>query len=813
MFKKIILLCLIALPYLGLAQFQIRGKISDKVSGEALEGAAVQLVGTSHFAISHSDGVFVMNKIPKGNYTLMISYLGYETYEQALNVFENIELVIQLKTRMVLRDEVIISAMRAKENTPTTFSEIGKREIQEKNHGKDLPFILASSPSVVVTSDAGAGIGYTNFSLRGSDISRINVTINGIPMNDAESHSVYFVDLPDLASSLDNIQIQRGVGTSTNGAAAFGGSVNLLTKQLNPEAYATLQSGAGSFNTFKNSVSFGTGLINNFAFDGRSSKISSNGFIDRASSELKSLYFSGAYYGKNDILKFTLLSGKEQTYQAWYGIPKVKLNNDLEGMLDLAADNWWDDKTTNHLISSNTRTFNYYTYDNEVDNYQQDYYQLHWAHHFNSTFQWNNAVFYTRGKGYYEQFKTNRKFADYLMEEVVIGNETINRTDLIQRKWLDNHFYGLTSALNFISGKVEGVIGGAYSIYDGDHYGEVNWAEFAGNNPIRHRWYENNGLKKDGNIFAKSNINITSKLLAYIDLQYRFINYEINGTHDDLRDITQNHKFHFFNPKAGVFYQINSENQVYSSFAIANREPSRGNYRDADTDYQPKPERLYDLEIGYRFQNSRFKFESNFYGMFYKDQLIATGKINNVGDPIMANVAKSYRSGIELSGLLKINTKLSWESNLTFSKNKILDFVHYIDNWDNWNQDSMALGTTNILLSPEQIGSSVFTYKPTNKIRISLVSKYVGKQYIDNTNNDYNSIDAYFVNDLNLVYEMTPKSIKSIEFNLLISNLFSENYETYGWAYNYIYNNEQKVMDGYFPMAPINFMLGLNIKI
>ncbi|MDA3905472.1 MAG: TonB-dependent receptor [Bacteroidales bacterium] len=812
MFKKIILISLMSLPMLIFAQFQIQGKVNNKNTAENLEGASLQLVGTSAFSISNNEGKFVFKNIPRGAYILSVSYLGYAPYEQQLNLTEDQDLNIQLKPRVVLSDEIIVSAIRASDNSPATFFELNKREIQENNHGKDLPFILNTTPSLVVTSDAGTGVGYTNFSIRGTDISRINVTINGIPMNDAESHSVYFVDLPDLATSLDNIQIQRGVGTSSNGAAAFGASVNLQTKHLNQYPYAGMQSSIGSYNTFRNSVSFGTGLLKNkMAFDGRLSKINSDGYIDRSAADLKSIYFSAGYYGKNDILKFTLLSGSEQTYQAWYGIPKVRLNNDEQGMLDLASDNWWDTETTNNLLNSNSRTYNYYTYDNEIDNYQQDYYQLHYSHFFSSEFQISTALFYTLGKGYYEQFKTDRKFEDYLFEEIVVGGETINLTDLIQQKWLDNHFYGITASLTYQTGKMESILGGAITQYDGDHFGEVIWAEFAGDNSIRSPWYLNTGLKTDGNIFAKTNYKLSNNLLAYIDLQYRFINYSIEGTHDDLRDISQTHNFNFFNPKAGLFYQFNNKNQAYTSFAIANREPSRGNYRDADADYQPKPERLYDFELGYNHINTRFSASVNLYFMNYKDQLVATGKINNVGDAIMTNVAKSYRSGIELSGTFNLNEKLDWMANFTFSQNKILDFVQYIDDWDNWNQQAIELGTTNILLSPDKIGSSTISYRPVKNLSLSLISKFVGRQFVDNTSNLYNSIDPYFANDLSISYQINPKAFKSIELSLLISNIFSEEYETYGWAYNYIYNGQPKVMDGYFPMAPLNFLFGVNI--
>jgi iron complex outermembrane receptor protein len=736
--------------------------------------------------VSDNRGAFSFENVNAGKYEVEVSYVGFQSYKTKLDLDEDAHLSINLKEGL-LGEEVVVMASRVDENSPATYENIGKAEIKKRNNGQDLPFLISNSPSVVVTSDAGTGIGYTGFRIRGSDMTRINITMNGVPMNDAESHSVYFVDLPDLASSLDNIQIQRGVGTSTNGAGAFGASINMQTKLLNDEAYAKYDGRVGSYNTMKNTVSFGTGLLkNNMAFDGRLSKIHSDGYIDRATADLKSLYFSGGYYGEKDVIKFMILSGKEVTYQAWGGMPKASLDTN--------------------------RTYNPYTYDNEVDDYQQDYYQLHYIHTFTDKMSLNASLFYTRGKGYYEQYKDDRDFADYLLDDVIMGGDTIASTDLIQRKWLDNHFYGGNLSMNYKDRKLEANIGFGWNQYNGDHFGNVIWAKYASNGNIRHEWYRNNGLKTDLNGYAKVNYLITPSLSAFGDIQYRYIHYKIDGTHDDLRNISQEHDFNFINPKIGAVVHLGYLMKLYGSFAIANREPSRTNYKDADNGYEPKPEQLQNIEAGLRVNSAKFVFNANFFYMNYKDQLVATGKINNVGEPIMTNIPKSFRMGVEISGGAQLAKPLRWDFNIALSKNKIKDFVMYIDNWDTWGQDEVALGETNLILSPNTVANSIFTYSPIRNFDIQWIAKYVSRQYLDNTSYEYNSIDPYFVNDLKFSYGFSSNFFKSIKFHLDINNVLSEKYETYGWVYNYTTGGNRDVIDGYFPMAPINFMAGVTLE-
>ena len=784
----IVLLWLAAMPYMAFSQFSISGKVVDKETKEPLQGAHIIIENTFKSTTSNSSGYYFIKKLKKGNYSIKVSFIGYKTFIKKIKLEKNSELNFEMLSSPVLEDEVIITATRAPEKSPTTYKNVSKNEIRDVNLGQDLPFLIETTPSTVVTSDAGAGIGYTSIRIRGTDMTRINVTINGIPLNDPESHGVFWVDMPDFASSVDNIQIQRGVGTSTNGAAAFGASINIQTLKLNPEPYAEINSSAGSFNTFKNNLTFGTGLIKGkFSFDGRVSKITSDGYIDRAFSDLKSFFVSGAYYGEKSILKLNIFSGKEKTYQAWMGVPKDSLKTN--------------------------RTYNPYTYDNETDNYQQDHYQLIYSKEINKNLLLNTALHYTHGKGYYEQYKKNRKFKDYLLDTLFIGGDTISRTNLVQQKWLDNDFYGFTYSLNYKKKNTDLILGGAWNKYNGKHFGKVIWAQFASNGSINHQWYDNTGVKTDFNIFGKINYNLNDKINLYGDVQYRRIYYSIDGDHDDLRDITQEHKFNFLNPKAGLYFDINENHSTYFSFAVSNREPSRSDYRDSDEDHIPTGETLYDYEIGYNFKSLNFAIDANIFYMNYKDQLILTGEINNVGNPIMTNVPKSYRAGIELAVGAKILQNLKWDINATFSRNKIKDFTAYIDNWSPpYKQITEDSGETYLSFSPDIIAGSIISYKPINNLNISFISKYVSRQYIDNTSNKYRSLDPYFVNNLIINYSFKTRFIKEIGFQLMINNIFNEKYETNAWVYRYYYEDKEYMMDGYFPQAGINFLAGVSLR-
>jgi len=795
----ILFIVLAILPLFMTAQFTLSGTVINKSDGQPLPGAHIMEQSSKVSSISNTNGYYEVNNLIAGNYKFHISYVGFESQIIEIHITDNLKHDFAMQESHIMSDEVIISAIRATDESPTTFTIMDQAEIAEKNTGRDLPYIFSSSPSTVASSDAGAGIGYTGLRIRGTDLTGINVTLNGIPVNDGEAHGVYFVNLPDLASSINDVQIQRGVGTSTNGSASFGASINIETGDNNPNPYAEISSAFGSFNTLKNSVMFGTGLLKDkWNFNGRVSQIKSDGYIDRASSNLKSAYFSVGYFGNKDILKAVILLGDEKTYQSWYGVPKDSLETNRTY------------NSAGQMFDNEGNFLGYYN--NQTDNYSQNYYQIHYAHQFNNRFNVVSAAYLTTGKGYYESYKNNRKFSKYGLSDIIIGNDTITQTNLIQQKWLDNKFYGINLSANYTTEKLKFNIGGGWSYYDGDHYGKIVWAQVATLGQYDDNWYFNTGTKSDINIFAKANYKLNDKLNLYVDLQYRSINYNIEGNHDDLSDLTQSHSFGFFNPKAGVFYGINEKQNIYFSVGVANREPSRSVYRDADTSQNILPERLTDFELGYSYQENSFLIEANLFYMDYKDQFVLTGKINNVGTAIMTNVPDSYRAGLELVAGVKLLKIVDWQINATFSQNKIKDFVSYVDNWTTWGQEVDLLGTTDISFSPNIILSSNISVSPIKNLKLSLVSKYVGRQYIDNTSSIERSLDPYFVNDLTINYSFKTTFIKQIDLLLSLNNIFNVKYESNAWIYRYYYEDVEYEMNGYFPQAQFNFMLGVNLK-
>jgi len=788
------------LPVFLFAQFFLTGKVSDEKTGKVLPGAHVLIENSYLFSVTNGDGVFRLKNLNLGYYQLKITFVGYENYYETVDLTGDVELLVLMKPKVVLEDEVVIMAARASAKSPQTFVNIDKKEIKEQNLGKDLPYLLEMSPGTVITSDAGAGVGYSGIRIRGTDVTRINVTVNGVPLNDPESQGVYWVNMPDFMSSVDNVQIQRGVGTSANGAAAFGASINIQTQKLNPDPFAEINSTFGSYNTWRNNVSFGTGLIDGkFSLDGRLSKITSDGYIDRGSSGLYSFFVSGGYYAEKSTLRFNIFSGKEKTYQAWNGVPS-------------------DSLLTN-------RTFNpsgvYYDengqiqyYDNETDNYQQDHYQLIWSKAINQNLNVNTTLFYVKGKGYYENYKEDQDFGKYGLDNVIVGGDTLTETDLVRRKYLDNDFHGLTFSANYNNFRnLKANVGGSYNYYDGEHFGNIIWAQYASNSEIDTKWYNNTGTKKQFDFFGKINYQLTRPLSLFADLQMRGIDYKIEGTHDNLQDISQKHHFTFFNPKFGVFYDITDHQHAYFSLAVANREPTRNDYRDADAEHLPKPEKLFDYELGYSLNSGKLLFQANIFFMNYKDQLVLTGEINNVGSPIFTNIPESSRAGIELSSGWKIANHLNWEANVSFSRNKAIDFTEFVDNWSEpYGQTEKNLGNTDLAFSPEIVANSSINLNPIKNLNVKLNSKYVGKQFIDNTSSDARILDTWFVNDLIINYSIATSFIRQIEMNLAIHNIFSEKYESNAWIYRYYYEGIEYKEDGYFPQAPVHFLAGVNLR-
>ena len=685
--------------------------------------------------------------------------------------------------------EVVVSSVRAKKKTPITFSNLSKEELATRNLGQDIPILMNYLPSVVTTSDAGNGFGYTGIRVRGSDATRVNVTINGIPYNDSESHGTFWVNMPDFASSVENLQLQRGVGTSTNGAGAFGASLNMLTDNYSTKANGEISNSFGSFNSRKHTVKFSSGLLNNnFELAGRLSKIASDGYIDRASSDLKSYFLQGAFTNtkRTTLIKALAFGGTEKTYQSWNGIDESTLK---------------DDRTFNSAGMFTDEFGNIRFYDNETDNYQQDHYQLIWNQTISKNWKSNIAFHYTKGKGYYENYKENALFEDYNLTPII----GIISTDLIRQKWLDNDFFGTTFSLNYKNSNLDIVYGGGWNKYLGDHFGKVIWARFASTSELGDHYYEHFGRKEDVNTFLKTSYNVTKNLLLYVDLQLRSVNYSANGDTGLVDD-----NFTFFNPKGGITWTLNNYNNFYFSYARANREPNRTDYENGN----PKPERLDDLELGWRFEKAKTKLNVNGYFMVYQNQLILTGALDDVGNPIRENSGKSYRLGIEIDAIIQPLKNVFLQPNLALSQNKNTDFY--------FTRDGMLqnLGDTNIAFSPSLVFNNRLTIVPFKNFQASMFSKFVGEQYMGNIDSENSKLESYSSTDLNVSYEIQPKKIfKSILFSLLANNIFDQKIVSNGYFYTYddFFSNPGTISTieetAYYPQAGINFLAGLTLKL
>lgn len=689
-------------------------------------------------------------------------------------------------TKVNQLDEVLVSAIRVTTKTPVTFSNLDKKDIQTRNLGQDIPILMNYLPSVVTTSDAGNGVGYTGIRVRGSDATRVNVTINGIPYNDSESQGTFWVNMPDFASSVQSLQLQRGVGTSTNGAAAFGASLNMLTDSYSDKASGEISSSFGSFNTFKNTVKFSTGLMNDhFEIAGRLSVLKSDGYVDRASSDLKSYFLQGTYVGKTTLIKALAFGGVERTYQSWNGVDAATLETD---------------RTYNSVGEKfdDNGVFEGF-YNDQVDNYNQDHYQLHWNEKISDQWSTNLAFHYTKGKGYYEEFvddwkyknvyfADDSKFSFLGLDPITVNGETITSTDYTRRKWLDNDFYGTTFSANYKADKLDVILGGGYNKYEGDHFDQILWAQYPSNSQPGDIYDSSYATKTDGNIFAKANYQLLDNLSVYGDLQLRNVHYKTDSDETGL----VNDNFNFFNPKAGLTFEVNKQNALYFSYARANREPNRSDYKNGS----PKPEKLNDFELGWRMRTPKSQVNVNGYYMHYKDQLVLTGSLDDVGNPIRQNSGDSYRLGIEVDATVQFLEKWTVSPNLTLSSNKNVDFV---------SEDLINLGNTNIAYSPNFIAGNILAFSPITPLKLSLLSKFVSEQYMNNIDDTSGKLKDYFVNDFNASYQIKTNSIfKSIAINLLVNNIFNVDYVSNGADYGggYVY---------YFPQAGSNFLIGLNL--
>ena len=702
----------------------------------------------------------------------------------------------QDSTKVETLDEVLLNSIRVDATSPITHSNVTKEDLEKRNLGQDIPILLNYLPSVVTTSDAGAGVGYTGIRVRGISAQSTNITINGIPYNDAESLGAYWVDLPDFSSSVESLQLQRGVGTSTNGSGAFGASINVLTDAVSEKANGEISNAFGSYNTRKHNVKYSTGLLNDhFEIAGRLSQVKSDGYIDRATSDLKSYFLQGSYVDDNTLIKALAFGGYEVTYQAWNGI-------DAE---TLASDRTFNSAGQYTNENGETRF-----HDNEVDDYKQDHYQLHWNEKHNNNWSTNLGLNYTYGRGYFEQYKEDEDFSDYGFEEISIGGSTINTTDLIRRRWLDNDFYVINASANYKNETLNFSSGLSYSSYDGDHFGEVIWARYASDSEIRDRYYEGNSNKYDFSVFAKATYRLNEKLSLYGDLQYRSVNYDTSGLSSDLVLFEIDKSYGFFNPKAGLSYNLNTNNNLYFSYARANREASRSDF---ESNPDIMPEQLNDFELGWRHNNSNFNFNINAYYMLYNEQLVLTGALDDVGSPVRENAGESYRLGLEIEAKIALGDKFSIQPNVTVSSNKNKETFASIDGV------LVNLGKTNISFSPELVASNALTYMPAKNIQLSFLSKYVGEQYMGNTDSDFSKLESYFINDFNVTYEIKTNTIfKSVLLSGLVNNVFGEAYVSNG--YYYTYDDDFSVPGtvttvegaGYYPQAKTNFLLGATMK-
>ena len=802
-FGTFVLFILLSLSPGALYAQTITGTVIAADTGEPLAGANIIQEGTGNGVSAGADGTFSLPLNEGASTRIRITFVGYteKTIDTSGGRGSGLEIVLQ--PRAIMSNEVFVKALRVDEATPMAHSNINRDQIKERNLGRDIPYLVSHTPSVVTTSDAGAGVGYTGIRIRGVDPTRINMTINGVPLNDAESHGVFWVNTPDLASSVENIQIQRGVGTSTNGAGAFGATMNLQTSEMRPAAYGELNMGAGSFNTRKLNMKLGSGLMDNgWQFEGRLSKIDSDGYIDRAFSDLKSFYLSGSRHGALSLLRADVFSGVQTTYQAWYGVPEEMLS--IRRSYNPAGMEKPGDP-----------------YENQTDNYQQDHYQLHYSYQLTDSWDATASLHYTYGRGYYEEYKADQSLAEYEIAPISLPETTITQSDLVRRLWLDNHFYGAVFSTEYKHADAWSLtFGGGYNEYDGDHFGEVIWARFAGDSEIDEQYYFNNAFKTDLNLYGKAQYFFTDALSGYGDIQVRRIRYDflgkdrqpLSGGGQQVVDVQQSDRLTFLNPKAGIIYRFGGDQRVFASFSVGNKEPTRDEYVDSTPESRPKHETLYDWEAGYHGTFNSFFAGVNLYYMDYKNQLILTGEINDVGAYVRRNVPDSYRAGVEVQAGVRILPALEWSGNVTFSRNKIEEYTQFVDNYDSGEQLTRTLTDTDIAFSPSVTGNSMFSYT-NNSFSAGLITKYVSRQYMDNTQTRSRSLDPYLVHDLQFGYDFAGVAmVRNIALTVQINNVLNEKYESNGYTFGYISGGEEQYFNHYYPQAGRNILAQVKVE-
>lgn len=704
-------------------------------------------------------------------------------------------------------NEIIVSATRVNEHAPIAYSNMNSQEIKSSNTAKNIPYILQTLPSIVAYSEDGSGVGNTSFRIRGTDATRINVTLNGMPLNNPESQEVYWVNIPDISNSLQSIQVQRGIGSSTNGSGAFGASISMKTQGAKSQSYGEASTGVGSYNTFTSSIAAGTGILKNgLSFDARYSRVTGDGYIRNGKVNHRSAYASISYYKENQLLKLSYINGIQHTGITWEGISPEQMKTNRKYN---PAGTYYDDAGNAHY------------YDNETDNYYSNIVQLTYSNVISDKLLLNVGLSYNHGYGYYENYKSDQKFKKFGLSPQTINDSTYISSDIITRKLMKNNFYVANFTLNYILNKLNLIGGGSLTSYEGDHYGKLRWIKYDNNIQNNYEWYRGDADKKELSIFGKISYNILDNLAVFGDLQYRYIDYRMTGIDDDLEDISNKNYYSFFNPKAGFSYTFN-KNEVYASLSVSNREPLRTDIKESVKGgglQRIQPERMYDYEFGYRYSSELALFNANIYYMNYKNQMIQTGKLNDVGYKLMENVPKSYRAGIELSGAIQPSTWIRLDANITFSKNKIKSYTAYYDLYDNQHdynfvkQISEYFGTTNISFSPNIVGCGVLTFTPYKTLSLTLVGKYVGKQYYDNTSNNSNQLADYFISNLVLGYTFKTQKIGNVDLQFYVNNLFNKRYVGNAWVSTDKFENGTDIVyTGLYPQATRNIMVKLGIR-
>ncbi|MFT4523586.1 MAG: iron complex outermembrane receptor protein [Bacteroidia bacterium] len=743
----------------------------------------------------------------KGVERIVFSHISYTDKVLALDLATDFRQgdTVFLDPGMELREARIVGSIRAAVGSPASVTNLSKQEIEHQNFGQDVPVLLNKTPSTVVNSDAGGGVGYTGIRIRGVDPTRINVTINGVPVNDAESHGLYWVNMPDFASSVNSMQIQRGVGTSTNGSSAFGASINIKTDHIAKEAFGKIDLGGGSYNTQRASVQMGTGVLpSSWGFQGRLSIIKSEGFIDRASSNLKSAFITAAHYGKG-VLKFNVMLGQEETYQAWYGIPQPKFEQDETGLNTFMDELYILGDDRKNLEESEFNTYNHYTYDNEVDHYNQNHFQAFYSRTINNKIDVTGGLHYTHGEGYYEQLKSGQELSEYGINPIIFTNDTVSHSDLIRRLWLDNNFYGFVGSVHTKKKKNDFTLGGAFSVYEGKHFGEVVWIDFASNADKGHRFYENDAKKVEGNIYGKWDVQLKPSLLGYLDLQLRTVDYTFEGYARNGNVTDQEVNFLFFNPKIGLASHKNNQ-RIFIYLGRSNREPVRDDFTTSTPDSRPNAETLNNLEAGWEKTNKKSAYGVNLYVMHYQNQLVLTGKINDVGAYTRTNVDQSYRAGLELTGSVALHKKLELSANATLSRNKIIDFEEFVDDWTTGVQQVNKLKNLDLAFSPNAIGYLALNYKINKNWTLESITKGVGKQYLDNSQSTNRMLPAFVVSGLQSNYGWILNQTE-LNFGIQINNVLNANYAPNGYTFGAMDGEVRKSYNYVYPMATRNVLL------